>query len=101
MRERDRAPLDWPARMNQTERYYRIDQLVRERGPISREDLMAALAHELVDTIVALGLVHSRAILAAPGPVASRPRPCDDPATLLAGRATTGAGVVAISWRLP
>jgi predicted DNA-binding transcriptional regulator YafY len=29
--------------MNQTERYYRIDQLVRERGPISREDLMAAL----------------------------------------------------------
>jgi len=29
--------------VNQTERYYRIDQLVRERGPISREDLMAAL----------------------------------------------------------
>lgn len=29
--------------MNQTERYYRIDQLLRERGPISREDLMATL----------------------------------------------------------
>lgn len=29
--------------MNQTERYYRIDQLVRERGPISREELMATL----------------------------------------------------------
>src|SRR5690606_21113602 len=41
--DHDRPPLECTATMNQTERYYRIDQLVRERGPISREDLMAAL----------------------------------------------------------
>src|SRR5690606_18222384 len=72
-----------------------------ERGHQVLAGDRSALAHELVDTVVALGLVHSRAILAAPGPVASPPRPSDDPATLLAGRATTGAGVVAISLETP
>ncbi len=54
----------WPAQMNQTERYYRIDQLIKERGLVSFADLMRAL--EVSRATLKRDLAHLRERLNAP-----------------------------------
>jgi predicted DNA-binding transcriptional regulator YafY len=54
----------WPSHMNQTERYYRIDQLIHERGFVSFADLMRAL--EVSRATVKRDLAHLRERLNAP-----------------------------------
>lgn len=54
----------WPLPMNQTERYYRIDQLINERGLVSFGDLMRAL--EVSRATLKRDLAHLRERLNAP-----------------------------------
>lgn len=54
----------WPLPMNQTERYYRIDQLINERGLVSFADLMCAL--EVSRATLKRDLAHLRERLNAP-----------------------------------
>lgn len=54
----------WPSHMNQTERYYRIDQLIHERGLISFDELMREL--EVSRATLKRDLAHLRDRLNAP-----------------------------------
>jgi predicted DNA-binding transcriptional regulator YafY len=54
----------WPVPMNQTERYYRIDQLINERGLVSFADLMREL--EVSRATLKRDLAHLRDRLNAP-----------------------------------
>ncbi len=54
----------WPSHMNQTERYYRIDQLIHERGLVSFADLMREL--EVSRATLKRDLAHLRDRLNAP-----------------------------------